>query len=246
MTYTIDLSGQVAIVTGGVKGIGRAVCRLLAQAGADIVLDDILGEEAARPTVEHIEGLGRRVAFVQADVAIPSDVERIVEVGLKAFGRIDVLVNNAGVSEDWDRTLAVNAQGPYLCAMAVLPHMVERGSGRIVNISSAAALSGSTGAPAYVVSKGGVFSLTRYLAREYAPKGVLVNGIMPAVIQTDMLMARYKTEEALYEHYIPRMPIRRVGQPIDVANVVLFLCSELSNYISGEVIVADGGRLWGS
>jgi len=246
MPYIIDLSGQVAIVTGGAKGIGRATCRLLAEAGADIVLDDIRDEREARPTIDYIESLGRRVVFVQADVSIKEDAERIASTALNAFGQIDILVNNAGVSEDWERTLAVNATGQYLCAMAVLPHMVARGKGRIINISSTCAMTGSTGAPAYVVSKGGSFSLTRYLAREYAPKGILVNGIMPAVIQTDMLMARYKTEEALLAHYLPQIPIRRIGQPEDIARIVLFLCSDLSNYISGEIITADGGRMWGS
>jgi 3-oxoacyl-[acyl-carrier protein] reductase len=246
MAYPIDLSGQVAVVTGGARGIGSATCRLLAEAGADIVLDDIKALSVAQPTLDHIRSLGREAVFVRADVAFPKQVERIVETAIEAYGRIDILVNNAGVVEDWDRTLAVNTNGPYLCARAVLPHMLERGRGRIVNISSTAAMSGSTGAPAYVASKGALFSLTRFLAREYAPKGILVNGIMPAVIQTDMLMARYKTEEALLEHYIPQLPVRRVGRPIDIARIVLFLCSELSSYISGEVIVADGGRLWGT
>ena len=246
MAYTIDLSGQVAIVTGGAKGIGRAICCLLAEAGADIVLDDIKDLEEVRPTLDHIEGLGRRALYVRADVTVPADVDRMVQTALETFGHIDILVNNAGVNAEWERTLDVNARGPYLCAMAVLPHMVARGSGHIVNISSTAALSGSTGYPAYVASKGANMSLTRYLAREYAPRGIHVNGIMPAVIKTDMLLARYGSEEALLAHYVPRIPLRRVGEPEDVARIVLFLCSELSSYISGEIIIADGGRLWGT
>jgi len=245
MAYTIDLAGQVAIVTGGAKGIGQATCRLLAEAGADIVLNDIRSADEVSQTLHYIETLGRRAVYARADVSIPADVERMTQIALDAFGHIDILVNNAGINADWDRTLDVNAKGLYLCAMAVLPYMVKQRRGCIVNISSTAALSGSTGCPAYVASKGASMSLTRYLAREYAPQGIRVNGIMPAVIKTDMLLARYGTEEALLAHYVPRIPIRRVGEPEDIARIVLFLCSDLSSYISGELIVADGGRLWG-
>lgn len=245
MAYTIDLAGQVALVTGGAKGIGQATCRLLAEAGADIVLNDIRSADEVSPTLHYIESLERRAVYARADVSIPADVERMTQIALDTFGRIDILVNNAGVNADWDRTMDVNAKGLYLCATAVLPHMVKQGRGCIVNISSTAALSGSTGYPAYVASKGANVSLTRYLAREYAPQGIRVNGIMPAVIKTDMLLARYGSEEALLAHYVPRIPIRRVGVPEDIARIVLFLCCDLSSYISGEVIVADGGRLWG-
>jgi NAD(P)-dependent dehydrogenase (short-subunit alcohol dehydrogenase family) len=133
--------------------------------------------------------------------------------------------------------------GVYYCSEAVKAHMAERGSGRIVNLTSTCVFSGGTGIPQYVATKGGTYALTRYLARTYAPLGILVNGVMPAVVMSDMIMTRYKTKEEMIEHYKPIMPIRRIGYPEDIAGVVLFLCSELSSFLCGEIIVADGGRM---
>ena len=122
--------------------------------------------------------------------------------------------------------------------------MAARGSGRIVNITSTCVLTGGTGIPQYVATKAGAYSLTRYLAKTYAPEGILVNAVMPAVIMSDMIMTRYESEQEMIEHYIPQMPVRRIGYPEDVAGVVLFLCSNLSSFVCGEVIVADGGRMY--
>jgi len=137
----------------------------------------------------------------------------------------------------------VHVMGVFYCSEAVKDHMAARGNGKIVNLTSTCAQSGGTGIPQYVATKGGAYSLTRYLARTYAPLGILVNGVMPAVIMSDMIMTRYKTKEEMIEHYIPIMPIRRIGYPEDVAGIILFLCSDLSNFLCGEIIVADGGRM---
>ena len=167
----------------------------------------------------------------------------MVQEILSKFKRVDILVNNAGVVADWDKSYAIHVKGLHYCSEAVRKPMADRGSGRIINITSTCVLSGGTGIPQYVATKAGAYSLTRYLAKTYAPQGILVNAVMPAVIMSDMIMTRYASEEEMIEHYIPQMPIRRIGYPEDIGKIVLFLCSELSSFICGEIIVADGGRL---
>ncbi len=246
ISYTIDLSGRVALITGAAKGIGLSTALLLARAGAQLVLDDLVPAEKITKELELIkkENAEAEPHYFCQDVSNPEGAGILIEQALACCGRIDFLINNAGVVADWDKSWAVHVKGPYYMAEAVKEHMARRGSGRIVNISSTAAFTGSTGIPEYAVSKGGTCSLTRYLARTYAPLGILVNGIAPAVIKSDMLMARYKDEQELLEHYIPMMPVRRIGYPEDIARIVLFLCSELSSYLCGEIIVADGGRMY--
>lgn len=243
MAYSIDLSGKIAIVTGGARGIGEATARFLAQAGAQVVIDDLSELEKVRPILDEIEKVGPRPYYLREDISQQKNAHSMVQQTLDKFGRVDILINNAGVVADWDKSFAVHVKGVYYCAEAVKDHMAQRGSGRIVNLTSTCVFSGGTGIPEYVGSKGGTFSLTRYLARIYAPMGILVNGVMPAVIMSDMIMTRYKTKEEMIEHYIPMMPVRRIGYPEDVAGVVLFLCSELSAFLCGEIIVVDGGRM---
>lgn len=243
MAYTIDLSGKVAIVTGGSKGIGAATSELLAQSGAQVVIDDLLSQNEAKETIERVRKVGPSPLYLQYDISSENEARRMVYETLEHFGRVDILVNNAGIVADWDVSWAVNVKGAFYCAEAVKEYMASQKKGRIINITSASALTGGTGIPQYVASKGGTYALTRFLARNYAPLGILVNGIAPAVIKSDMLMTRYKDEKELMEHYIPQIPIRRIGYPIDIARVVLFLSSELSSFICGEIIIADGGRM---
>lgn len=243
MPFPIDLNGQVAIVTGGVKGIGEASARYLARAGAQVVIVDLRSPDAAKPVLDHIAELGPRPEYLQADISDQTQVEIMVQDTLDKFQRIDILVNNAGVVAAWEESFAVHIMGVHYCSEAVKDHMAERGSGRIVNLTSTCVFSGGTGIPEYVASKGGTYSLTRYQARTYAPLGILVNGVMPAVIMSDMIMTRYDSEEDMIDHYTPVMPVKRIGYPDDVAGVVLFLCSELASFICGEVIVVDGGRM---
>ena len=243
MPYAIDLSGKVAIVTGAAKGIGAATARYLAQAGAQVVIDDLVPEEAVKPLLDDIHRVGLRPIYLREDISISECAQSLVRQTVDRFSRVDILINNAGVVADWDKSFDVHVKGVFYCSEAVKEYMAAQGSGRIVNLTSTCAYSGGTGIPQYVATKGGVFSLTRYLARTYAPLGILVNGVMPAVIMSDMIMTRYKSQEEMIQHYVPRMPIRRIGYPEDIAGIVLFLCSELSSFLCGEVIVADGGRM---
>lgn len=243
MSYTIDLSGKVAIVTGAAKGIGKATAHLLTEAGAQVIIDDVLPQASIQPVLDEIGKTGARPYYVQKDISIEENCKGMVREILDQFGRIDFLINNAGVVADWDKSFAVHVKAVHYCSEAVKPHMAERGNGRIVNITSTCVLTGGTGIPQYVATKAGSFSLTRYLAKTYAPLGILVNAVMPAVIMSDMIMTRYASEEEMIAHYIPQMPVRRIGYPKDIANIILFLCSELSSFICGEIIVADGGRM---
>jgi NAD(P)-dependent dehydrogenase (short-subunit alcohol dehydrogenase family) len=243
MSYSIDLSGQVAIITGAAKGIGLATARMIAKAGAQIVIDDVIDPSKAKEILDSFHKEDLQATYLQQDISTEEGAQRLVQNVLNQFGRVDILVNNAGVVANWDKSFAVHVKGLFFCSDAVHPHMAERGTGRIINITSTCALTGGTGIPQYVATKAGAYSLTRYLAKTYAPEGILVNAVMPAVIMSDMIMTRYQSEEEMVSHYIPQMPVRRIGYPEDVAGVILFLCSELSNFICGEIITVDGGRM---
>lgn len=242
MAYPIDLSGQVAIVTGGAKGIGAATVNYLAKAGAQVVIDDLAPLEKVQSQLDEVEKIGPRPFYLREDISREESAKEMVKKTLEKFGRVDILINNAGVVADWDTSYAVHVKGVYYCSEAVRPHMAERQSGRIVNLTSTCLFTGGTGIPEYVGSKSGTYGITRYLARHYAPLGILVNGVMPAVIMSDMIMTRYKSEEEMIAHYTPRIPIGRIGYPDDIAGVVLFLCSDLARFICGEIILVDGGR----
>ncbi|MEA4811036.1 MAG: SDR family oxidoreductase [Anaerolineaceae bacterium] len=243
MAYSINLSGKVALITGGAKGIGLATAKILAKAGAQVVIDDLISREKIEQELLCIERIGLKPDYFSEDISNENQVKDLVDKIAKKYNRIDFLINNAGVVSDWDISYAVHVKGIYYCSEAVRPIMNILGKGKIVNLSSTCVFTGSTGIPQYVATKGGTFALTHYLARTYAPFGILVNGIMPAVIMSDMIMTRYASEREMQEHYIPLMPIKRIGYPEDIAKIVLFLCSDLSDYICGEVIVADGGRM---
>lgn len=243
MAYSIDLNNKVAIITGAAKGIGKETAKLLTEAGAQVVIDDIVEEAVISPVLDEIAQVGARPLYVRKDISIEGNAEQLVETVVNEFGKVDILVNNAGVVANWQKSWDVHVMAPYYCAEAVRADMEKRNAGKIINISSTCAFSGGTGIPQYATTKGGMFSLTRYLARTYAPLGILVNGVMPAVIMSDMIMTRYSSEEEMLEHYVPIMPIKRIGYPIDIARIILFLSSELSSFLVGEVIVADGGRM---
>lgn len=243
MTYPIDLGGQVAVITGAAKGIGEACARYLTQAGAQVVIADLVPPDQAKSTLDGIEETGLRPDYLQLDISDQSNAKKMIRNTLDKFGRVDILVNNAGVVADWDKSNAVHVKGVHYCSDAVKDHMAERGSGRIVNLTSTCVFTGGTGIPEYVASKGGTYALTRYQAKTYAPLGILVNGVMPAVIMSDMIMTRYDSEEEMIDHYTSIMPVKRIGYPDDVAGVVLFLCSDLAGFVVGEIIVVDGGRM---
>jgi len=243
----LKLTGKVALVTGAAQGIGRAIGLLLARNGADIVVSDI-NLEKAEETAKEIRGIGPKAMAVKVDVSNLSDVERMVEDILEKLAKIDILVNNAGITrdklilrmteEDWDAVLSVNLKGTFNCTKAVIRHMAKQRSGKIVNIASVVGEMGNAGQANYSASKAGVIGLTKTIAREYAQRGINVNAIAPGYIETPMTEA---LPEKAKEELKRLIPMERLGKPEDVAEGALFLVSEESSYITGQVLNVNGG-----
>jgi len=243
----LELQGKVALVTGAAQGIGRAIALLLAQKGADIVVSDI-NLEKAEEAAKEIEALGRRAMAIKVNVADANDVEHMVGTILEKFGQIDILVNNAGIArdklilrmteEDWDAVLNVNLKGTFNCTKAVIRHMSKQRKGKIVNIASVVGEMGNAGQANYSASKAGVIGLTKTIAREFAQRGINVNAIAPGYIETPMTDA---LPEKVKDGLRRMIPMERLGRPKDVAEAVLFLVSEASSYITGQVLNVNGG-----
>jgi 3-oxoacyl-[acyl-carrier protein] reductase len=243
----LELSGKVALVTGAAQGIGKAIALLLARNGADIAVSDINLEKAGE-TAKEIEAMGRKAMAVKVNVASPQDVEGMVESILGRLGRIDILVNNAGIArdklilrmaeEDWDAVVDVNLKGTFICTKAAVKHMSKQRSGKIVNIASVVGEMGNAGQANYSASKAGVIGFTKTIAREFAQRGINVNAIAPGYIETPMTDA---LPEKVKEELKRMIPMERLGRPEDVAEAVLFLVSEASSYITGQVLNVNGG-----
>ena len=243
----MKLTGKVALVTGAAQGIGKAVALLLARHGADIVVSDI-NLEKAEETAKEIESIGQKAMAIKVNVASLNDVERMVEAVLKKFGKIDILVNNAGITrdklilrmteEDWDTVLNVNLKGTFNCTKAVVRHMAKQRSGKIVSIASVVGEMGNAGQVNYAASKAGVIGLTKTIAREFAKRGINVNAIAPGYIETPMTEV---LSDKVKEELKRLIPMERLGKPEDVAEAVLFLVIEESNYITGQVLNVNGG-----
>lgn len=243
------LNDQVAIVTGGNKGIGRTIALCLAQAGAHVVVTGRTKQELEEVCSE-IRQLGNRALGVEMDVRNETDVGKMVAEALEVFGRIDVLVNNAGISqvlpaedhteEVWDAILDTNLKGVFLCSQAVGRQMIKQKRGSIVNMSSQAGTVGLLNHAAYCASKGGVNSLTRVLALDWAPHNVRVNAVAPTVIRTPMTDKVFADQKVRAE-LTAKIPLGRFGEPEDVAGAVIFLASEASSMITGHVLLVDGG-----
>ncbi len=243
------MSQQVAVVTGSARGIGKAIAEKLAQSGYQIVICDI-NEEQIQATVNEIEQSGAKAIGVKVDVTNAEDVDQLFAKAMEAFGRVDVLVNNAGITKDtllirmqesdWDAVMAVNLKGTFLCTRSAAKIMMKQRSGRIVNISSVVGVMGNAGQCNYSASKGGVIAFTKSAAKELAARGITVNAVAPGFIETDM--TRVLPEE-VRENFVKVIPLKRPGTPEDVANVVAFLASEAANYITGQVINIDGGMV---
>jgi len=246
-----NLTGQVAIITGAARGIGQACALALAAEGADTVSAD-LGPSAE--TVSRVTALGRRALDVPTDVTRRDSVNRLIERVLADFGRIDILVNNAGTlarvgveettDELWDRDVNTTMRGTFYCIQAVLPHMKSRGSGKIVNISSVSGKIGGVASraagsnrgrsgPAYAAAKAGVLALTKWIAKDVGREGIYVNAICPGGVETEMTRG--------FDYGVENIPIPRIGRPEDVAQAVVFLASQMSNYITGAVLDVNGG-----
>jgi 3-oxoacyl-[acyl-carrier protein] reductase len=245
------LAGRVVIVTGGARGIGKAIALRCAAEGASVVIADIEGELAAQ-TAAQVEALGGQALAVRTDVSAADSVGAMVAAALDRFGRIDVLVNNAAIvdlarqpsdlisEQEWDRVMLVNVKGPWLCIRAVLPAMREQRGGKIVNLSSDLILSGVPGLLHYVASKGALTAMTRSLARELGPDGICVNAVAPGLTTTDAAMTH--GQEAA-ERSIRTRAIPRAQTPDDITGTVVFLASDASAFMTGQLLVVNGGSV---
>jgi len=246
----MQLEGQVAVVTGAARGIGRAIALALAEEGCGVVVSDI-DEEGASRVAREIEALGRSALAVRTDVSQLEDVKRLFQEALGRFERLDILVNNAGIirrgtledhsDADWELVMAVNLRGTYYCSREAARIMKRQRSGRIVNVSSVAGKVGDiTSAPSYGPSKGAVDTLTKSLARELAPYGVTVNAVAPHAIETEM-SAEWSEEKR--RAVVSQIPLGRMGKPEEVAAAVVFLASPGAAFITGEILDVNGGYL---
>jgi len=244
------LAQKVAVITGGARGIGKQIALTFASEGADIVIGDIIEMEAA---AQGIKDLGRAVITVKTDVTHKEAVRNLIDSAIDNFNKVDILVNNAGIvrhapllemaEEEWNAVIDVNLKGVFLCTQAVAKHMVERQYGKIINIASIAGLNAVYVSANYCVSKAGVIQLTKVCARELGPYGINVNAIAPGVVITDMTYTRTPAEaERFIEERRNWAVLGRIGTTQDMANLALFLASDQSSFITGQVIAADGGR----
>jgi 3-oxoacyl-[acyl-carrier protein] reductase len=245
----MNFNGKKALVTGSGSGIGKSIALLLADLGADIVVNDISMENAKQTAKDVIEK-GRKALVSNANVVQDNEVKKMFESIEAEFGRIDILVNNAGITKDallmdmsetqWDQVMDVNLKGVFLCCRYAAKIMSEHQSGKIVNISSASALIGNIGQVNYAASKGGVASMTKTLAKELARYNIRVNAVAPGYIRTPMTES---VPEKVEKYIIGQIPLRRAGEPEEIANTVAFLCSDMSSYITGQIISVSGGMV---
>ncbi|MGD0803573.1 MAG: 3-oxoacyl-ACP reductase family protein [Candidatus Bathyarchaeia archaeon] len=250
----MKLDGKVAVITGASRGIGKAIAETFAREGADIVVNYVKSVNDAKEVVKNIKAMGRRAIAVKADVSKRTEAQRMFNKVLAEFGRVDILVNNAGIGtggttldtseEDWDRVIAVNFKGPFNCTQIASKMMVEQKSGKIINISSISGLGGApVGELAYCCAKAALIAMTTVAAQDLGPHGINVNSVAPGWTRTDMTSrsTREKTEE-LQKLKAGMAAMRRIGEPQDIANAVLFLASDESSFVTGQVLVVDGGR----
>jgi NAD(P)-dependent dehydrogenase (short-subunit alcohol dehydrogenase family) len=247
-----DMAGKVVVVTGGGSGMGRAAALAFAREGARVMVADI-GGATAEETAAMIRKAGGEAQSVAVDVSQADQVEAMIAATMAAWGRLDCAFNNAGINiehgplvecseEEWERVLAVNLKGVWLCMRAEIPRMVASGGGRIVNNASIVGLRGSRNTPAYVASKHGIVGLTRAAALEYGQAGIRVNAVCPGAIKTQMYLDREGDDPANNARIAAANVLNRLGSPEDVAGAVLWLCSDATSFVTGHCLVVDGGE----
>ena len=249
MAYSIDLTNKTAVITGAGRGIGQAIALTLAGAGANIAVVDVK-EEFTTETVNAVKNLGVEARGYGGDVADLSAMQALMETIQKDFGSLDILVNNAGITKDtllirmgedeWDAVLRVNLKGAFNCTKAVARIMMKQRSGRIVNMASIVGLIGNAGQANYSASKGGLIALTKTTAKELAARGITCNAIAPGFIKTKMTDV---LPEEVKAKMLDLVALKTFGEPQDIANTALYLCSDLASYVTGQVVVVDGGMV---
>lgn len=245
-----DISGKVALVTGGSRGIGKAIALQLASAGADVAINYSSREEEALEVKKEIEAMGRKAFVIKANVASMEETENMISEVAKELGSLDILVNNAGITkdnllikmkeEDFDKVIDINLKGTFNCIKCASKLMIKKRQGRIINMASVVGIVGNPGQANYCASKAGVIGMTKSLAKELAGRNININAVAPGFIDTDMTkVLKDEAKDAM----VKNIPLGRGGTPEDIAKAVLFLSSSLSDYITGQVINVDGGMV---
>jgi 3-oxoacyl-[acyl-carrier protein] reductase len=246
----MKLKEKTAIVTGSSRGVGRAIAEAYGKNGANVVVNYTSNQKAADEVVRNIQNMGSKAIAVKADVAQKADVERLVKAAMDEFGRIDILVNNAGFTrpammlkmeeEEWDQVVDIHLKGAFLCSQAAGRHMKEQKSGKIINVMSVAGLVGTVGQINYSAAKGGILSMTKSIARELARYNICANVISLGIVATDMT-EKIRGDEKLKEIYMNRVLLKRFAEAGDIAPAFVFMASDESNYITGQLLCVDGG-----
>ena len=244
------LKDKIAIVTGSSRGVGRAIAEAYGEAGANVVVNYSSSQKAADEVVEKIEQMGSKAIAVKADVAKKVDVEKLIQAAIDEFSRVDILVNNAGFTrpammlkmteDEWDQVVDIHLKGAFLCSQAAALYMKEQKSGKIINVMSVAGLVGTVGQINYSAAKGGILSMTKSQARELARYNICANVISLGIVSTDMT-EKIRSDEKLKEIYMNRILLKRFGEPEDITPAFVFLASDDSNYITGQLLCVDGG-----